>query len=85
MRGYQTLGQLHSSPDHVTAGFGLAAWVTSAVVFAPTVAEYRAPWLTVFALPAVALVYLRATLASAWNYRNGRGGEWQGRVQDARK
>lgn len=120
MRGYQTLGQIHSmiarsafaqlrhsgfilagtvaglvftyllpvlllfSPDHVTAGFGLAAWATSAAVFAPTVAEYRAPWLTVFALPAVALVYLRATLASAWNYWNGRGGEWKGRVQDGR-
>jgi hypothetical protein len=34
-------------------------------------------------LPLVALFYLGATLASAWRYRQGRGGQWKGRIQAA--
>jgi hypothetical protein len=32
-------------------------------------------------LPAAALVYLAATIDSAWRHWRGRGGEWKGRMQ----
>jgi len=32
-------------------------------------------------LPLTALFYLAATLASAWRYWRGRGGQWKGRAQ----
>ncbi len=37
-----------------------------------------------FSLPGVALFYAAATIESALRYWSGRGGEWKGRVQDAR-
>ena len=63
---------------------GAAAWALSAAIFMPIVREYRISlWTTLF-LPAIALFYTAATIESAFRYWSGRGGEWKGRVQDAR-
>lgn len=62
---------------------GTAAWLLSAVLYAPIVRLYRAPWWTVFCLPGIATFYLIATVESALDYWRGRGGKWKGRIQDA--
>ena len=49
--------------DPVAMRFVLLAWVGSAALFRPSVLEYEAPSWTVVALPIIALLYLRATLA----------------------
>ncbi len=63
------------------AALGAAAWAAMAVDYAPLLRFYglKALWAPV--LPAVALVYLGATLDSAWRHWRGRGGAWKGRVQ----
>jgi hopene-associated glycosyltransferase HpnB len=63
---------------------GAAAWAISAAIFSPTVREYRISLWTALCLPAIALFYTAATIESAFLYLSGRGGEWKGRVQDAR-
>lgn len=63
---------------------GAAAWALSAAIFSPTVRAYRVPFWTALCLPAIALFYTVATVESAFRYWSGRGGEWKGRVQDAR-
>jgi len=65
-------------------GAGLASWVIGAEIFLPMVREYRVPAWMAFCLPGIALFYLAATVESAFRYWTGRGGEWKGRVQDAR-
>jgi hypothetical protein len=72
------------SGDWVAAVLGLAAWMLSAVLFAPAVRMYGAPGWSVFCLPGIALFYLAATVESAVRYWSGRGGEWKGLVQDGR-
>ena len=58
----------------------LAAWAIMAFAFQPTLRRYgRSPWWGV-ALPAIALFYLGATVASAWRHYAGRGGGWKDRV-----
>jgi hopene-associated glycosyltransferase HpnB len=64
-------------------GVGLAAWILSAILYAPTVRLYRAPLWTAFCLPLIAVFYLIATIESAIRYWTGRGGLWKGRVQDS--
>ena len=63
---------------------GAMAWAVATGVFLPAVRWHRAPLWTVLCLPLIALFYLWATLESAVKYWSGRGGEWKGRVQDAR-
>ena len=63
---------------------GAAAWALSAAIFMPIVREYRISLWTTLCLPAIALFYTAATIESAFRYWSGRGGEWKGRVQDAR-
>ena len=70
--------------DPFAATPGALAWLLSAVLFSPVAREYKVPLWTSFCLPAIALFYLAATIESAVRYRTGRGGEWKGRVQDAR-
>jgi len=72
------------SGDEVAAGLGLTSWLIGATLFAPTVRMYRAPFWTAFCLPVIAAFYLEATVESAIDYWNGRGGRWKGRVQDSR-
>ncbi len=63
---------------------GLIAWGLMAVAFQPTLRLYRRSPLWGAALPAIALFYTGATLASAWAHARGRGGLWKGRAQAAR-
>jgi len=57
------------------------AWAGMALAYVPMLRFYRLSPLWAPLLPAVALVYLAATLDSARRHYQGRGGEWKGRVQ----
>lgn len=70
------------SRDPVATTLGIAAWLISAIIYLPTVRLYRAPAWTAFALPAIAVFYLIATVESAIQYWTGKGGQWKGRIQD---
>jgi hypothetical protein len=59
----------------------LLAWLSMALAFQPTLRFYRRSPLWGIALPAIALQYLIFTLDSAYQYMQGRGGSWKGRVQ----
>ncbi len=61
---------------------GAAAWLLMAASYLPTVRLYRRSRLWSFALPAIALFYLAATIHSAIRYWRGAGGTWKGRAQD---
>jgi len=65
----------------VGAVIGAIAWAAMAVAYAPMLRFYGLKPLWAPVLPAVALVYIGATLDSAWQYLRGRGGAWKGRVQ----
>jgi hopene-associated glycosyltransferase HpnB len=60
---------------------GGLAWLVMALLYVPILRFYRLTLLWAPLLPAAALVYLAATIDSAWRYWQGRGGEWKGRVQ----
>jgi hypothetical protein len=60
---------------------GLSTWLLMALAFQPTLRFYRVSPLWGVALPAIALQYLLFTLDSAYQYVQGRGGNWKGRVQ----
>jgi hopene-associated glycosyltransferase HpnB len=63
------------------APLGLAAWAAMSLAFLPTLRLYgRSPiWAPL--LPAIALVYMGATLDSARRHWLGKGSEWKGRIQ----
>jgi hypothetical protein len=63
------------------APLGLAAWACMAFAYLPMLQLYgRSPaWAPL--LPAIALVYIAATLDSARRHWQGKGGEWKGRIQ----
>ena len=60
---------------------GAAAWLAMAACFYPTVRLYGRHPAWAFALPAIALFYLSATVGSAINVWRGKGGQWKGRAQ----
>lgn len=60
---------------------GGAAWAMMALAYAPMLRFYRQSLLWAPLLPAIASVYLAATLDSARLHWRGKGGEWKGRVQ----
>lgn len=64
----------------VPAWLGLAAWAAMALCYAPMLRFYGCSLLWAPLLPAVAAVYLAATVQSALRHYRGRGGEWKGRV-----
>ncbi|TFW28008.1 glycosyltransferase [Massilia horti] len=66
-----------------SAALGLGAWLVMAAMYVPMLRYYGRSVLWAPGLPLVALFYVGATLASAWRYRRGRGGQWKGRVQAA--
>ena len=70
-----------AASDAEAAPLGLAAWACMACAYLPTLQFYgRSPaWAP--ALPAVAVVYIAATIDSAWRHWQGKGGEWKGRIQ----
>lgn len=59
---------------------GAACWLMMALAFQPTLRRYRCSPLWGAALPAIALFYVCATVASAVAYYAGRGGNWKSRV-----
>jgi hopene-associated glycosyltransferase HpnB len=59
---------------------GTAAWLMMAGAFQPTLRRYRRSPLWGLALPGIALFYVGATLASAFAFYAGRGGNWKSRV-----
>jgi hopene-associated glycosyltransferase HpnB len=63
------------------AVIGGLTWLAMAVSYIPILRFYNLSLLWSPLLPAAALVYLAATIDSAWRYWRGRGGEWKGRVQ----
>ncbi len=63
---------------------GAAAWIIMAACYTPMLRFYGRPLAWAPLLPAIALVYLGATLDSAYRHMQGRGGAWKGRFQAAR-
>ena len=59
---------------------GASAWLLMAIALQPTLRRYRRSPLWGLALPAIALFYLGATIASASRHYAGRGGGWKNRV-----
>ncbi|HEY0522080.1 MAG TPA: glycosyltransferase [Stellaceae bacterium] len=62
----------------------LAAWVLMTVSFMPILRFYGITFAWAPLLPAVAFIYLAATVDSARLHWRGKGGEWKGRVQQLR-
>jgi hopene-associated glycosyltransferase HpnB len=60
---------------------GTLCWAGMSLAYAPMLRFYGVSLASAPLLPAVASVYLAATIASAWRHWRGRGGEWKGRVQ----
>jgi hopene-associated glycosyltransferase HpnB len=62
---------------------GGAAWLGMSLAFLPILRSYRCPFGLAPLLPAIALFYAAATVASAILFWRGRGGHWKGRFQAA--
>jgi hopene-associated glycosyltransferase HpnB len=69
--------------SRLTFFMGAGAWVVMAITYSTMVRYYRMNSAWALTLPLAALFYLGATIHSAINYWNGRGGHWKGRIQDA--
>ncbi|HXE16192.1 MAG TPA: glycosyltransferase [Stellaceae bacterium] len=63
------------------AWLGAAAWLAMSLAYLPMALFYGLSPLWAVALPLTALIYLGATIASAWRHFRGRGGAWKGRVE----
>ncbi len=64
---------------------GLLAWAIMAATFLPTLHRFRRSPLWAPALPAIAVFYMAATIASAWDHHFGAGVQWKARAyQDSR-
>jgi hopene-associated glycosyltransferase HpnB len=63
--------------------FGLLAWIIMAGCYTPMLRFYGLTLWWAPLLPAIALVYLGATLDSALRHMRGKGGAWKGRFQAA--
>lgn len=64
---------------------GAVAWALMTLAYFPATRFFSLNPLWALSLPLSALFYLGATVHSALKYWSGRGGEWKGRVQDARR
>ena len=63
---------------------GALAWALMSLCYLPMVRFYALSPLWCLCLPLIALFYLGSVLHSAVQYARGRGGNWKGRLQDAR-
>lgn len=63
------------------AAAGCAAWLIMFVIYLPMVRFYKLPVALALTLPIAALLYLVATVDSAWLYWQGKGGQWKGRTE----
>jgi hopene-associated glycosyltransferase HpnB len=71
--------------DHGAASdFGFLAWAIQVWCYIPILRFYGMPLWWAPVLPAVATVYLAATLDSALRHMRGKGGAWKGRFQASR-
>ncbi len=64
---------------------GISTLLLMTLAYWPMVRFYRVSFLWAFALPLIAAFYMGATIHSAVQFWRGRGGQWKGRVQDARR
>jgi len=64
--------------------WGGAAWLMMSTAFWPTLRFYSRSPLWAPLLPVTAMFYMGATVHSAVRYWLGHGGEWKGRLQDAK-
>jgi hopene-associated glycosyltransferase HpnB len=60
---------------------GAASWLAMSAAFAPSLRVHDGKGRFAFLLPAIALFYGAATVASAIMFWRGRGGYWKGRFQ----
>jgi hopene-associated glycosyltransferase HpnB len=67
--------------DGAAGWLAAAAWLGMTLAYLPILMFYELSPLWALLLPAVALVYLAATVDSARRHWQGAGGEWKGRVQ----
>ncbi len=65
--------------DHAAATLGGLGWIAMTAAYRPTLVHYLRPAGEAILLPAVAVLYLAATLASARDHWRGRGSSWKGR------
>lgn len=65
----------------VARWLGAAGWALMSLSYLPTVRFYRLSPVWAILLPVTTLIYLGATIASAWQHYRGRGGLWKGRVE----
>ncbi|HTF63438.1 MAG TPA: glycosyltransferase [Edaphobacter sp.] len=59
----------------------LAAWMLMVLIYIPMTRFYELPFAWSLALPLAAAIYIVATIDSARLYRQGKGGQWKGRMQ----
>ena len=62
------------------SAWGVAAWLLMSLLYAPALRFYGVSLVWAPLLPAIALLYLGATVHSALQHWRGRGGMWKGRV-----
>jgi hopene-associated glycosyltransferase HpnB len=60
-------------------GFGVIAYALAVLTYQPILRRYRLGWYWGLALPLIALVYIEATMTSAWRYARGTGAAWKNR------
>jgi len=70
-----------AAPHGAASGMGALAWLLMTAAYWPAVRYFKRPWYWAPLLPAIALVYLGATLHSAVAHWRGLGGMWKGRAQ----
>jgi hopene-associated glycosyltransferase HpnB len=68
---------------HTVPWLGAASWTLMAIAFQPTFKRCRRSPLWGLALPAIALVYAGATVASATQFYRGQGIRWKDRIYPA--
>jgi hopene-associated glycosyltransferase HpnB len=66
---------------YVARWLGLAGWAITSLAYVPMVRFYRQSPVWAILLPVTTLIYLGATIASAWRHYRGHGGSWKGRVE----
>jgi hopene-associated glycosyltransferase HpnB len=65
----------------VARWLGAAGWAMMSLAYLPMVRFYGQSPIWAILLPVTTLIYLGATIASAWRHYRGRGGSWKGRVE----
>ena len=68
----------------IATACGMAAWIVMTVSYVPVLRFYRRSLAWAPLLPAIALLYMFATVDSAMRFWTGRGGMWKDRVQVSR-